>query len=227
VSAPELHVLPDAEAVASRAADLMVEHARNGAHIALAGGSTPTLTYRLAANRLDDWSLATLWLGDERLVPPDHEFSNYRMAREQLGDDAPIERVLTELGLVGAAGDYDTRLTTALGAHGSLDLALMGLGPDGHTASLFPGKPALDESTRRVTFVPEAGMEPQVPRVTMTLPALNATREVVFLVAGADKAVAMVRAFGDPPDTTAPAALVRPAGRLLVLCDEAAAARLR
>jgi 6-phosphogluconolactonase len=227
MSARELRVLPDAEAVASAAADLLVEHARNGANIALSGGSTPALAYRMAANRLQDWSAAALWLGDERMVPEDDERSNYRMAREQFGPEAPIERVLTENGLTGAAGDYETRLRIALGPGGVLDLALMGLGPDGHTASLFPGKPALDESLHLVTFVPEAGMDPQVPRVTLTFPAFNAAREVVFLVAGADKAPAMVRAFGDPPDATVPAARVRPDGRLLVLCDEAAAARLR
>jgi 6-phosphogluconolactonase len=228
VSAPEIKVLADAEAVASAAADLMVEHARNGAHIALSGGSTPKAAYGMAAHRLDHWDDATLWLGDERLVPEDDPNSNYRMAREQLGADAPIERVLTELGLTGAAGDYETRLRTALGpGRSGLDLALMGLGPDGHTASLFPGKPALEETSHLVTFVPEAGMEPQVPRVTLTFPLFNATREVVFLVAGTDKALALQRAFGDPPDATVPSARVRPAGRLLVLCDEAAAARLR
>jgi 6-phosphogluconolactonase len=227
VNAPEIHVLPDADAVASAAADLMVEHARNGAQIALAGGSTPKAAYRAAAQRLDDWSAARLWLGDERLVPETDPRSNYRMAREQLGEHAPIERVRTEAGLEGAAGDYETRLRAALGDRIGLDLALMGLGPDGHTASLFPGKPALDERERLVAGVPEAGMEPQVPRVTLTLPVFNATREVVFLVAGADKALAVARAFGDPPDATVPSAHVRPAGRLLVLCDEAAAARLR
>ena len=225
MSRAEVRVLADAEAVASAAADLMVEHARNGAHIALSGGSTPKAAYRFAAERLEDWSRATLWLGDERLVGEDDERSNYRMAREQLGGAAPIERVATEHGLMGAVGDYEARLRAALGA-AALDLALMGLGPDGHTASLFPGKPALEETGRLVAEVPEAGMEPQVPRVTLTFPAFNATREVVFLVAGADKALAVQRAFGDPPDGTVPAAHVRPAGRLLVLCDEAAAARL-
>jgi 6-phosphogluconolactonase len=227
VSRGELRVLADAEAVASAAADLMVEHARNGGRIALSGGSTPKWAYRFAAERLDDWGSATLWLGDERVVPEDDERSNYRMAREQLGEDAPLERVATELGPVAAAGDYETRLRAALGPSAALDLALMGLGPDGHTASLFPGKPEVEERSRLVTAVPVAGMDPQVPRVTMTLPVFDAAREVVFLVAGADKAPAMARAFGEPPDATAPAALVRPSGRLVVLCDEAAAARLR
>jgi 6-phosphogluconolactonase len=103
----------------------------------------------------------------------------------------------------------------------------MGLGPDGHTASLFPSKPEWNERGRFVVAVPEAGMAPQIPRVSMTLPVFNAAAKVVFIVAGKDKAKAMRRAFGDPPDATAPAAHVRPEhGELIVLCDEAAAAEL-
>ncbi len=103
----------------------------------------------------------------------------------------------------------------------------MGLGPDAHTASLFPSKPEVDEQRRCVVPVPEAGMAPQVPRVTMTLPVFNAAARVVFLVTGEDKAQAMRRAFGPEPDLASPAARVRPdSGELLVLCDEAAAAQL-
>ena len=103
----------------------------------------------------------------------------------------------------------------------------MGLGPDGHTASLFPGKPAVAETQRYAVGVPEAGMEPMVERVTLTLRLFNTAREVVFLVAGADKAEAVARVFGDPPDESAPAALVRPgAGTLLVVLDAPAAAEL-
>ena len=103
----------------------------------------------------------------------------------------------TALGHDAAAAAYEALLRETLGNHPRLDLALMGLGPDGHTASLFPGKPALQETHRLVVGVPEAGMEPQVPRVTMTLPLFNTAREVVFLVSGADKAPAVRRAFGD------------------------------
>ena len=102
-------------------------------------------------------------------------------------------------------------------------LVLLGLRPDAHTASLFPGKPALEVRDRLVVAVPEAGMDPYVPRVTFTLPLILAAREVVFLVAGADKAAAVARAFGDPPDPAAPAGRVRPA---TVLLDGAAAAEL-
>ncbi len=230
----KLEVLADAEAVASAAADILAERARAGGHIALSGGSTPKRAYALAAERLEDWRGATLWLGDERHVPPADERSNARMVREELLARIPragagqLEPVRTELDLDAAAADYEARLAAALGEGDGLDLALMGLGPDGHTASLFPGQPTLQERSRLAVGVPVAGMEPQVPRVTLTLPVFDAARDVVFLVAGADKARALERAFGEPPDPTAPAAHVRPAsGRLLVLADEAAATRVR
>ena len=149
-----------------------------------------------------------MWLGDERVVPPDDERSNLRMVREALIDRLPEERrprlmpVDTALGPDAAAAAYESLLRETVGNHPRLDLALLGLGPDAHTASLFPGKPALQETQRLVVGVPEAGMEPRVPRVTLTLPVLNAAREVVFLVSGADKAPAVARAFGAPPDET-------------------------
>ena len=226
----ERKVVRDAEAVATLAAELLAAHAGQGHHIALAGGSTPKRAYRLATERLEDWSRATLWLGDERLVPADDERSNARMVSEQLLGALPEDRrpafeaVRTDLPLEQAASDYEVRLRGVLRDGAGLDLVLLGLGPDAHTASLFPGKPAVREAERWVAPVPEAGMEPQVPRVTLTLPVLELAREVVFLVAGADKAQALQRAFGDDPDPASPAAHVRPrTGRLLVLCDEAAA----
>ncbi|MGI8622236.1 MAG: 6-phosphogluconolactonase [Solirubrobacteraceae bacterium] len=219
-----VEVLPDAEAVAAAAADRLV--AARG-HVALSGGSTPKRAYALAARRRSDWSGVIFWLGDERHVAPDDERSNLRMAREQLGGEAPIEAVRTELALEDAAADYEERLGAALGPGGRLDLALMGLGPDGHTASLFEGKPALQERVRLAVAVPEAGMGPFVARVTLTLPAFDAARAVLFLVAGEDKAKALRRAFGERPDPAAPSARVRPFdGELLVLADRAAAAAL-
>lgn len=226
----ERKVLADAEAVADLAAELLAAHAEQGHQIALAGGSTPKRAYRLATERLGDWSRATLWLGDERLVPLDDERSNARMVDEQLlsvlaEDKRPaFETVRTDLPLEQAASDYEVRLRGALRDGAGLDLVLLGLGPDSHTASLFPGKPAVEETERWVAPVPEAGMDPQVPRVSLTLPVLELAREVVFLVAGADKAEAMRRAFGPEPDPASPAAHVRPrTGRMLLLCDEAAA----
>ena len=218
---------------AAEVAALLVDVACAGGHVALSGGSSPKRAYELAAESDADLSAATLWLGDERVVPHDDERSNLRMVREALCDRIPDERrprlmpVDTALGHDAAAAAYESLLRETLGNHPRLDLALMGLGPDAHTASLFPGKPAIQENHRLVVGVPEAGMEPQVPRVTLTLPLFNAAREIVFLVAGADKARAVKRAFGSPPDAAAPAAHVRPgAGTLTVVLDAAAAAEL-
>jgi 6-phosphogluconolactonase len=224
------HVVDDP---AAEVAERLAEAAAAGGHIALSGGSTPKRAYELAAQRDVDWSAATLWFGDERCVPPDHPQSNYRMATEALLERLPdgrrprVMRIEGELGDQAAAGAYETLVREELGNHPRLDFALLGLGPDGHTASLFPGKPAVEEHRRLAAPVPEAGMDPQVPRVTLTLPVFNSAREVVFLIAGADKAEAVMRAFGDPPDESAPSAHVRPgAGRLEVVLDAAAAARL-
>jgi len=224
------HVVDDP---AAEVAERLVEAAAAGGHIALSGGSTPKRAYELAAARDIDWSAATLGFGDERCVPPDHPDSNYRMTAEALlgrladGRRPRAMRIEGELGHEAAAAAYETLVREELGNHPRLDFALMGLGPDGHTASLFPGKPAVEEHRRLVAPVPEAGMDPQVPRVTLTLPVFNAAREVVFLVAGADKAEAVARAFGEPPDETVPSAHLRPgAGTLAVVLDEAAAARL-
>jgi 6-phosphogluconolactonase len=215
----QIEVLESKEAVARRAADLLVS-ARG--HVALSGGSTPKAAYVLAGQERTDWTGVTLWLGDERYVPIDDERSNAGMVRASLG--LVPELVRTDLPLEEAAADYGRRFKAA---GGRLELSLMGLGPDGHTASLFPGKPALEEDHHLVVEVPEPGLDPRVPRVTLTFPAFAAAREVVFLVAGEDKAEAMVRAFGDEPDLSAPAARVRAGERLLVLADRAAAAHLR
>jgi len=233
VSHPEIRVLEDAAAVAAEAAELLVACARAGGQIALSGGSTPKRAYALAAERDVDWSAATLWLGDERLVPLDDDRSNAGMADVQLVSRIPedrrptLELVHTELEPEQAANDYEVRLRGALRDGAGLDLALMGLGPDAHTASLFPGKPESLERERWVVAVPEPGMDPQVPRVSLTIPVFEAARDVVFLVAGADKAGAMVKAFGSDPDAISPASHIRPApGRLLVLADKAATSEL-
>jgi len=231
MSAIDIRVVDDP---AAEVADLLVDIACAGGQIALSGGSTPKRAYEIASHSDADLSVATLWLGDERVVPPDDERSNLRMIRAALTDNLPEERrprlmpVDTALGTEAAAAAYESLLLATVGRHPRLDLALMGLGPDGHTASLFPGKPALSENQRFVVAVPEPGMEPMVPRVTLTLPVFNTAREVVFLVAGADKATAVARAFGTPPDESAPAALVRPgAGKLMLVLDAPAAAELR
>jgi 6-phosphogluconolactonase len=230
MTATDIRVVDDP---AAAVADLFLDVSSAGGQIALSGGSTPERAYEIASKSDADLSAATLWLGDERLVPPDDERSNLRMVRRALTERLPDERrprlmpVDTALGPDAAAAAYEALLVETIGRHPRLDLALMGLGPDGHTASLFPGKPALSESKRFAVGVPEAGMEPLVPRVTLTLRLFNTAREVVFLVAGADKASAVARAFGSRPDESCPAALVRPgAGKLLLVLDAPAAAEL-
>jgi 6-phosphogluconolactonase len=218
---------------AAEVASLLVDIACAGGHVALAGGSTPKRAYELAAAGDEDFSASTMWLGDERVVPHDDPRSNLAMVRASLLTPMPEDRrprlmpVDTALGPDAAAAAYESLLRETLGNHPRLDLVLLGLGPDAHTASLFPGKPALQETQRFLAGVPEAGMEPQVPRVTFTFPLINTAREVVFLVAGGDKAAAVRRAFGREPDDSAPAAHVRPgAGTLTVVLDKAAAAEL-
>jgi 6-phosphogluconolactonase len=217
---------------AAALADRLVAAAERGGHIALTGGSTPREAYARAAAAGADWSRAVLWFGDERCVGPDDDRSNYRMARETLldGIDVRAERILGELGPEEGAADYERRLAGAVEAGGDgmpvLDLVLLGLGPDGHCASLFPSRPEVGVRDRAVVGVPEAGLEPFVPRVSMTLPTLNAAREVWFVVTGAGKADAAERAFGGDPREDTPASLVRPP-RLTVLMDPPAASRLR
>jgi 6-phosphogluconolactonase len=138
-----------------------------------------------------------------------------------------VIRMPGELGPDAGAGTYEAEIRDRLGGEPRWDLLLLGLGPDGHCASLFPSKPEVDERSRLVVGVPLAGMEPQVPRISLTLPALNAGRAVVFLVTGEGKADAVARVFGPSPDPDLPAVHVRPRyGSLTVLLDEAAASRL-
>ncbi len=229
-SDPDIRVLDDP---AGACAQLLAEAAGRGEQMALTGGSTPRRAYEQAAGLLEDWSSATLWWGDERCVPPDDELSNYRMAKEALldrlsGPPPTIHRIAAEHGPVAAADDYEHALISSLREdRPQLDLVLLGLGPDAHVASLFPGQETLKVRDRLVVGVERAGHEPYVPRVSMTLPMINAARAVVFLVSGEDKAEAVARAFGADADDSAPASRVRPErGSLTVLLDESAAARL-
>jgi 6-phosphogluconolactonase len=200
-------------------ADLLVQASGD---IVLTGGSSPRQAYELAASRRADWSDVTVWFTDERAVPPDHEWSNFAMADRALFSrlDKPprVQRMKGELGAEEGAAAY----AAELGDEPRFELLLLGLGPDAHIASLFPGKPATQVSDRLVVGVPEAGMEPYVPRISLTLPAINAARQKVFLVTGASKQEAVRRAFGDVPDPESPGAHVRP---VTVLLDAAAAGR--
>jgi 6-phosphogluconolactonase len=213
--------------------------ARGACWIALAGGRTPRAVYeQLAAAGAPpvDWTRVHVAFGDERVVPPDHADSNYAMARAALFDRVPlppsqIHRIEGERGdAAGAADAYAAVLSRAFalapGAWPVLDLVLLGVGPDGHTASLFPHTPALAVSDRLAA----AATAPSAPtsRVTLTYPVLNAARAVVVLVGGADKAVAVARAFDDRvPVAECPVRGVRPAaGSLTWHLDAAAASKL-
>jgi 6-phosphogluconolactonase len=207
----------------SAAAELLVEAAHAGVPIALSGGDSPGPAFEQAAELEPDWSSARLWWGDERCLPPDDERSNYLLARTKLLDrldqqPAEIHRIRGELGGEEAATEYDRLLEGV-----TLGLALQGIGPDGHTASLFPGSAALEERERGAVAVPHEDVE----RVTMTLPVLSGARQVVFLVLGEGKADAAARAFAGEPDPATPASLLRSrAGETIALLDRAAAVKL-
>ncbi len=218
----EVEVVEDpAGAVADRLA------AASG-HVVLTGGSTPRRAYERAAELRHDWSGVAFWFSDERCVPAEDDLSNFRMADKALLDvvaGTQVHRIEGERGPDEAAELYANELGAAFGSElPEMDLMLLGIGPDAHLCSLFPDAPALNERERPVVGVEEAGVAPLVPRVTLTLPVVDAARELLFLVTGEDKAEALRRALGDP-DPAAPASLVRNAGSRL-FCDEAAASRL-
>jgi 6-phosphogluconolactonase len=189
----------------------------------LTGGTTPGRAYELAAELRGDWSEVQLWWGDERCVPPKHEWSNYGLARRTLLERIAVQpravhRIAGELGAERAAERYDEELRGI-----APDLTLLGLGPDGHVASLYPRAPGLGERSRRA-IAAEARLEPYVKRVTLTIPVLESAPLVVFLVAGESKAEAVARAFGAPPSEAVPASLVRSTrGETVVLLDPPAA----
>ncbi|MDX6475331.1 MAG: 6-phosphogluconolactonase [Gaiellaceae bacterium] len=220
---PDLHVVGDPAAEVGR---LLAEQARRGGSIVLTGGSTPGVAYERAAALEPDWSAVTLWWGDERCVPPDDERSNYRLAKETLLDrlsaqPREVHRIRGELEPADAAAELDKALEGV-----ELDLLLLGLGPDGHVASLFPGSPQLEVEDRRATTGPP-GLEPLVERVTMTMPVLRSANRIVFLVSGESKANAVVRAFGGDITPELPASLVRRAPvRVEVFLDRPAASKL-
>jgi len=243
-SEPTVTIVPDPDALADAAARLTVDvaaaaiAARGRFMWALAGGETPRATYaRLALppfRERVDWRHTWVFFGDERAVPPDHAGSNYGMAHEALLSKVPIPaaQVLRIRGeaedLEVAAAEYARALSEAFGTRrGALprfDLVLLGLGVDGHTASLFPDSPVVREVFRAVAAVHVAAASiPQ--RLTLTLPVFNAAARVVFLVAGAEKAKVVKAVLGER--ATLPAAMVRPAdGELVWLIDRAAAAQL-
>jgi 6-phosphogluconolactonase len=221
VTVVDVHVLDDP---AETAAELLADLARRGGSVALSGGTTIGVAYERAAALAPDWSKAEAWWGDERAVPPDDERSNYRLTRERLLDrlERPphaVHRIEGELGAEEAAARYDAALAGV-----AFDLAVNGIGADGHTASLFPGSAALDERDRSAVAA-EPGLEPLVPRVTLTPPVFASTKLLVYLVTGEAKAEAVRQAIAGEPGPETPASLVR--GRhTIALLDRAAASLL-
>jgi len=222
----ELVVVENPGEVAAAVAEWLTLAAHAGGHIALTGGTTPEQAYEEAAKREPDWSRTEVWWSDERCVPPDDELSNYALAKRTLldrleRDPRAVHRIKGELGKEEAAADYERELGDTV-----FDLELLGLGKDGHVASLFPNAPTLRE--RRRVLPAEPGLEPFVDRVTLSIPVLNSARAIVFAVSGADKAEAAHRAFASEPSPDTPASLVRSrAGKTTAILDRAAAAKLR
>ncbi len=200
-------------------AERLAQQARAGGSIVLTGGSTPKHAYEIAAELEPDWSRVDVWWGDERCVPPDDERSNYGMAKEALLDRlAAPPRSVHRMESVEQYADE-------LAGVGTFDLVLLGLGPDGHVASLFPNFPTLDITDRDVVGT-RAGHEPYVDRITLTLPRLCNTRELLFLVTGADKAEAVARALAGEPSPDTPGSLVRAAhGPTRAILDSASSAK--
>ena len=227
-----LEVVKDGAALAARAAEIIagrLKVARYPFRLLLSGGSTPRATYELLAGREIDWDCAELFFGDERFVPPDHKDSNYRMVRETLlssefVNPRKVLAIPTDGSLQSAADRYDEILRQQYGA-GTLEagvplfhLTLLGLGEDGHTASLLPGQPVLKEMDRWAAPVPQGRDE---PRITLTYPALNSSELILFMVSGAGKRDALAQARGG----IGPAGGIKPQGEVLWLVDEAAAGK--
>lgn len=204
-------------------------------NVSLSGGSTPKALYALIAQRAAeddalrgiDWARVHFFFGDERCVPPTHADSNYRMVRETLLSrgtfpESNVHRIKTELAPDVAARQYEDELRSYFGGVPAFDLSWLGMGPDGHTASLFPDTAAVSEEDKLV--VPNFVAKLDATRVTLTFPVFNAARKVQFLVTGADKAPMLKKVLVNGEDF--PSGAIRPAGTLEWLLDVGAAAEL-
>lgn len=238
----DTRILPDIDALSRAALEELLRDLqdaikqRGRGAIALSGGHTPEKMYTLWAatekyRNETDWNRTHLFWGDERYVPQDDPLSNYRMTRETLLEHVPIpaaniHAVPTNLATPEQAAEaYDQELRKFFGtAAPAFDVTLLGLGPEGHTASLFPDSPALEEKARWVVPVQVAAVPPN--RLTFTLPVLNSSRNTYFLVAGENKRqiLAALRAEPDSRPSAYPAGRIRPAdGRVVWFLDQAAA----
>jgi 6-phosphogluconolactonase len=245
-----LQTFTDAEAVSQAAAREFVRCAndaiggRGRFTVALSGGSTPKRLYQILADApykgTIDWSKIEVFWGDERCVSPEHSDANFHTANEAL-----LKKIVIPASHVHrmqaeredrdtAARDYQNDIARVFGvdANGpppAFDLILLGMGPDGHTASLFPHSTALGETGKWVVanYVAKFATQGVPHRLTMTRPMINAAREVLFLVAGADKKDPLFEVITGPPDSARlPSQLIRPAGNLVYFADQAAVARL-
>jgi 6-phosphogluconolactonase len=238
----DLRVFPDPETLSVAAAGLVSQTAKECAAekgrfaMALSGGITPQRLYELLATRfaaLIPWGAVHLFWSDERCVPPDAPASNFRPVRESLLNRVAlppqnIHRVRGEWPPAKAAAEYEAKIANLFGRESSFpefDLVLLGIGADGHTASLFPGSPALSETLRWAVAAQAPEGSPARHRVTLTLPVLNAARRVLFLASGSEKAPAVRMAMAREPEVgpLSPAARVRPAGALFWFVDRLAA----
>jgi 6-phosphogluconolactonase len=237
-SRPRIDISPDPEALAHRVAqwvtDLACATLGNFA-IALSGGSTPKRLYQLLAaspfREAMPWERVHLFWGDDRFVAWDDPNSNYGMARDAMIAHVPIPpENVHGIPFAGSAAEAAQEYERTLKAyHGGavldptrplFDIVLLGMGPDGHTASLFPGKPALGEKQRWVVDVPEPGLNPLVPRISLTFPALNSAKSLAFVAAGADKTAMMRRVLAGEQEL--PSAHISPVGELIWFVDRAA-----
>ena len=228
-----LEIRPSAEETADRAAELIADVVRTSlaqrgtCHLALAGGSTPVAAYERLGSLVKDWGGVHLWLGDERCVPRDHPESNGRLVHDRLAaPGATLHRPPDDADAAGQARAYGEQLATLAPTDGqgvpALDLVLLGLGPDGHTCSLFPGHPAL--TARQPVVAILDAPKPPPERITITRGVIDAGRSRLVLTNGAGKAPAVARLLG-APGRDAPVSLVRRADTT-VLVDEAAASEI-
>jgi 6-phosphogluconolactonase len=237
MTTPHIKVLPDAAAIAIEAAERIIEASKNAIELfdefslVLGGGSTPKMLYELLASdeyrERIEWPKVRIFFGDERCVPPDHEDSNYRMARIALLSEVPIPgdniyRMRGEIDAEQAAIEYGKMLKEKFADAGP-DLILLGMGEDGHTASLFPGTPALKETKHRCVsnYVDKLGAW----RITLTAPFINRADEVLVLVSGTGKASKVTEVLEGPREPERlPIQLIEPAsGKMTWLLDVAAA----